>query len=57
MLSIPIVTTASGRCVAQVKTEIIPGCGHDLTIVNPDLVTGKVLQFLGEQEGVAAAAV
>ena len=45
------------RVAPQVKTEIIPGCGHDLTIVNPDLVTGKVRQFLGEQEEVAAAAV
>lgn len=41
------------RVAPQVKAEIIPGAGHDLTVVYPDLVTGKVLEFLGEQEGVA----
>jgi pimeloyl-ACP methyl ester carboxylesterase len=42
------------RVAPQAKAEIIPGAGHDLTIVNPDLVTRKVLEFLGEREGVAA---
>ncbi len=45
------------RVAAQVKAEIIPGTGHDLTVVNPDLVTRKVLEFLGEREGVPAPVV
>ena len=44
------------RLAPQVKAEIIPGCGHDLTMVQADLVVGKVLAFLDEQAGVAAAA-
>lgn len=36
------------RVAPQVKTEIIPGAGHDLTMVHPDLVSGKVLDFLDE---------
>jgi pimeloyl-ACP methyl ester carboxylesterase len=43
------------RVAPQVKAQIIPGTGHDLTMVEPDLVTRKVLEFLGEVEGVAAA--
>jgi pimeloyl-ACP methyl ester carboxylesterase len=43
------------RVAPQVKTEIIPGAGHDLTIVQADLVAKKVLDFLGEQAGAAAA--
>jgi pimeloyl-ACP methyl ester carboxylesterase len=35
------------RVAPQIKTEIIPGAGHDLTIVQADLVARKVLQFLG----------
>jgi pimeloyl-ACP methyl ester carboxylesterase len=45
------------RVAPQVKTEIIPGAGHDLTVVHPDLVTRKVLEFLGEREGVHAPVV
>jgi pimeloyl-ACP methyl ester carboxylesterase len=45
------------RVAPQVKAEIIPGAGHDLTVVHPDLVTRKVLKFLGEREGVAAPVV
>jgi pimeloyl-ACP methyl ester carboxylesterase len=38
------------RVAPQVKTEIFPGAGHDLTIVHPDRVTGSVLDFLAEVE-------
>jgi len=45
-----------GRIAPQVKAEIVPGAGHDLTIVHPDLVNRKVLEFLAEHEpGVAPA--
>ena len=30
----------------RIKTEIIPGAGHDLTIVQADMVNRKVLEFL-----------
>lgn len=39
----------------EVQAQIIPGAGHDLAMVKPDLVTGKVLEFLAEEEGVMAA--
>jgi len=42
------------RVAPQVKAEIIPGAGHGLTLVQPDLIAGRVLAFLAEQEGVAA---
>jgi pimeloyl-ACP methyl ester carboxylesterase len=35
------------RVAPQVKAEIIPGAGHDLTMVQADLVARKVLAFLG----------
>jgi pimeloyl-ACP methyl ester carboxylesterase len=44
------------RVAPQVKAEIIPGTGHDLLLVNPDLVAGKVLEFLAEREGRSAPA-
>jgi pimeloyl-ACP methyl ester carboxylesterase len=44
------------RVAPQVKAEVILGAGHDLTIVQGDLVVRKVLAFLGEQTSVAAAA-
>jgi pimeloyl-ACP methyl ester carboxylesterase len=44
------------RVAPQVKAEIIPGAGHDLTIVQADLVARKVLAFLGKRAGVAATA-
>jgi len=44
------------RVAPQVKAEIIPGAGHDLTMVQSDLVARKVLAFLGERAGIAAAA-
>jgi len=40
------------RVAPQVKTEIIPGAGHDLVLAQPALVASKVLEFLGEREGV-----
>ncbi|MGD0695293.1 MAG: alpha/beta hydrolase [Terriglobia bacterium] len=43
------------RVAPQVKAEIIPGAGHDLTIVQAELVVSKVLGFLGERAGVAGA--
>jgi len=45
------------RVAPQVKAEIIPGAGHDLTLVQPDLLARRVLAFLGEREGVAAPVV
>ena len=30
----------------QIKTEIIPDAGHDLTIIQAELVNGKVIEFL-----------
>jgi pimeloyl-ACP methyl ester carboxylesterase len=44
------------RVAPQVKAEIIPGTGHDLMLVNPDLLAGKVLEFLAEREGTSAPA-
>jgi pimeloyl-ACP methyl ester carboxylesterase len=43
------------RCAPQVKTEVLRGAGHDLAMVNPDLVTSRVLEFLAETEGVGNA--
>ena len=40
------------RVAPQVKTDIIPGAGHDLILVQPALVARKVLEFLGKREGV-----
>jgi pimeloyl-ACP methyl ester carboxylesterase len=44
------------RVAPQIRTEIIPGAGHDLTMVQADLVVRKVLEFLGEQAEAAAPA-
>jgi len=44
------------RVAPQVRAEIIPGAGHDLTIVQADLVVRKVLGFLGERAGAEAPA-
>jgi pimeloyl-ACP methyl ester carboxylesterase len=30
----------------RIKAEIIPGAGHDLTIVQADMVNRKVIEFL-----------
>ena len=45
------------RAAPQVKAEIIPGAGHYLTLVYPDLVAERVLEFLGEREEVGAPVV
>jgi pimeloyl-ACP methyl ester carboxylesterase len=34
----------------HIKTEIIPGAGHDLTVVQADMVNRKILDFLDETE-------
>jgi pimeloyl-ACP methyl ester carboxylesterase len=34
------------RVAPQIQTEIIPGAGHDLTLVQPELVAERVLAFL-----------
>ena len=44
------------RVAPQVKVEIIPGCGHDLTMVQADLVVSKVLAFLDEPARVVVPA-
>lgn len=36
------------RTAPQIKTEIIPDAGHDLAVVQADLVNATVLQFLKE---------
>ncbi len=37
------------KVAPQIKTEVIPGAGHDLTIVQADLVNTKVLDFLKQR--------
>jgi len=44
------------RVAPQVSAEIIPGAGHDLTMVQAELVTNTVLRFLGEQAALASQA-
>jgi pimeloyl-ACP methyl ester carboxylesterase len=34
------------RVAPQIKAEIIPGAGHDLTIVQADMVNRKIIEFL-----------
>ena len=34
----------------HIKTELIPGAGHDLTILQADLVNRKILEFLKEPD-------
>ncbi len=38
------------RVAPQVRTEIFPGAGHELTIVHPERATTAVLDFLAEVE-------
>jgi pimeloyl-ACP methyl ester carboxylesterase len=38
------------RVAPWIKTELIPGAGHDLWIVQADLVTRTILSFLGERQ-------
>jgi pimeloyl-ACP methyl ester carboxylesterase len=42
------------RVAPRMTTRIIPGAGHDLTFVQPDLVARAVLDFLDQPEAVAA---
>jgi pimeloyl-ACP methyl ester carboxylesterase len=42
------------RVAPQVRTRIIPGAGHDLTFVQPELVDRAVLDFLEEPASAAA---
>jgi pimeloyl-ACP methyl ester carboxylesterase len=37
-----------GRVAPQVRCEIVPGAGHDLTMVKPELVAERILAFLDE---------
>jgi pimeloyl-ACP methyl ester carboxylesterase len=39
------------RVAPQVKTEILPGAGHDLGLVHPELIGRRVLEFLGGPGG------
>lgn len=34
------------RVASQIKAEIIPQAGHDLWVVQADIVNGKMLDFL-----------
>ena len=34
------------KIAPQIKIEVIPGAGHDLTVVQADLVNAKVIEFL-----------
>ena len=36
------------RVAPQIRTAIIPHTGHDLWLVQADIVTGKILDFLGD---------
>ena len=37
------------KMAPQIKTEVIPDAGHDLTFVQPEMVNKKILEFLREQ--------
>jgi pimeloyl-ACP methyl ester carboxylesterase len=39
------------RVAPLVEAEIVPGAGHDLTMIQPDVVASRVLEFLGEPTG------
>jgi pimeloyl-ACP methyl ester carboxylesterase len=36
------------RVAPQITAEIIPGAGHDFTVVQADMVNRKVLDFLAQ---------
>ncbi len=36
------------RLAPRIRTEVIPGAGHDLTLVQPDLSAERILAFLDE---------
>ncbi len=44
------------RLAPGIRTEIIPGAGHDLTLVQPDLVAERVLAFLDPDAGTPTSA-
>jgi pimeloyl-ACP methyl ester carboxylesterase/TM2 domain-containing membrane protein YozV len=47
----PVKALARLKSVApQVRTELIPGAGHDLTLAQAELVNGKILEFLAEKK-------
>ena len=37
------------KMAPQIKTEVIPDAGHDLTFVHPEMVNKKILEFLRER--------
>ena len=41
------------RLAPQIQTGIIPNAGHDLSFVQAELVTKRILDFLGEPENIA----
>ncbi len=48
---VPKVLSRLKRVAPQIKVEVIPGAGHDLTFVQPALVTRTVLEFLNVPVG------
>ena len=36
------------RVAPQIRTELVPGAGHDLTVAQAELVNRKILEFLAE---------
>jgi pimeloyl-ACP methyl ester carboxylesterase len=44
------------RTAPQVRAEIVPGAGHDLTVAQADLVNRKVLEYLKQGRLAATAA-
>jgi pimeloyl-ACP methyl ester carboxylesterase len=43
------------RVAPHVRTEIVPGAGHDLTVVRAEMVSRKILDFLTEEPAPADA--
>ena len=37
-------------CTPSIRAETIPGAGHDLVFVHPDMITGKIISFLKEEK-------
>ena len=48
--SAPKAVSRLNRLAPQIKTGIIPHAGHDLSFVQAELVTKRILDFLGELE-------
>ena len=38
------------RVAPQIRVELIPNAGHDLTVVQADLINKKVLEFLNTRD-------